>query len=206
MTITDNLLSPGKYSRPGIPLTSIMGLVVHWTAMPGQGPNGVRQFYESDEAAQDHYGSAHYGIGIDGEIQRWITEDEVAYHVGSSIIDPVSKRIYTDLARQLFPGFCEPTTSPNHITLGIECCIPDATGQFSAATLDSLISLARDILKRYELGPARLLRHYDIVGWKQCPLWYVTHPDDWIALKQKIFEGTTQSPSAVENERTGGEL
>jgi N-acetylmuramoyl-L-alanine amidase len=204
--MTDNLLTVEKYSRPGILLTQVMGLVVHWTAMPGQSPSGVRMFYESDEAAENHYGSAHYGVGIDGEVQRWIPEDEVAYHVGSSIVDPASGRIYTDLARQLFPGYCEPTTSPNHVTLGIECCIPDATGKFSPDTLGSLTALVRDIIQRYELGAVRLIRHYDVVGWKLCPLWYVKNPDEWLAFKRMIYEGITQSPSAVEREKTGGEL
>lgn len=187
MTITENLLSPGKYSRPGIPLTSVMSLVIHWTAMPGQSPTGVRTYYESDEAAKEHYGSAHYGIGIDGEIQHWIPDTEVAYHVGSSIIDPASKRIYTDLARQLFPGYCEPTTSPNHVTLGIECCIQDATGEFSQPTMTSLISLIRSLIARYDFPQVRILRHWDIVGWKECPLYYVKNPEAWIALKQLIF-------------------
>ncbi len=203
MIITENLLTVGKYSRPGVPLDSVTGLVIHWTAMPGQDPDGVRHYYESDEAAAEHYGSAHYVVGIDGEIVRLITEDEMAYHVGSSTPDPSSGRIYTDLARSLFPGFCEPTTSPNHVTLGIECSIPDQTGRFSLSTMISVVELATEICQRYELGSMRLLRHYDVVGWKPCPLWYVNNPIEWINFKREIFSGITRSPSAVDNERTG---
>lgn len=192
MTIKDNILDIGQYSRPGVAITDVLALVVHWTAMPGQSPSGVRQFYESDEAKIQHYGSAHYGIGIDGEIQRWIPETEIAYHVGSSTPDPVSGKVYTNLARSLFPGYCGLNISPNHVTLGIECCIPDATGKFTPETIASLKELAADIITRHLIVPARLIRHWDVVGWKECPLYYVRNPEEWINFKHDIFSAISQ--------------
>ena len=207
MKIIEDLLSINKYSRPGTKLDRVMGLVIHWTAVAGQRAKAVRQYYESEEAALEHFGSAHFGIDLDGAIFRWIPEDEMARAVGSAELDPSSGKIYTDMARVLFPGYCDPPgqVSPNRVTLNVELCVLDQAGQISPSTRAAAVELAADVCNRYELGAGRLLRHYDIVGWKDCPRWFVNHPLDWLNFKREVFAGITRSPSAVENERTGRE-
>ncbi|EMP06592.1 hypothetical protein LEP1GSC124_0472, partial [Leptospira interrogans serovar Pyrogenes str. 200701872] len=31
-----------------------------------------------------------------------------------------------------------------------------------------------------------LWTHQGIVGWKDCPRWYNTHPEDWIRFKKRV--------------------
>lgn len=200
MKIIDKFLTPSKYSRPGLKIDKVMGFVVHWTATPMQEPLGVWHYYESDEAAQEHYGSSHYCIGFEGEVYRFIPDDEAAMAVGSSAIDPVSGLIYTDAARMLFPKYCTPTTSPNRVTLNVEVCVLNTAGEMSEKALNSLMWLATDKCTEFTLPWERLLRHYDIVGWKDCPRWFVNHPSKWLEFKSRVFP---RSPSAVENERSG---
>src|SRR5512146_1612723 len=130
MTIVDLPLSLSKYSRSGRPLVKVMALIMHWTANPGQSAKGVWKYYESDEAAADHYGSAHYIVDLDGTILHAIPETEVAYHVGSSQPDPESGRIYTNWARAQFGDkYCDPATiGPNQVTIGVEMCVVDKAG------------------------------------------------------------------------------
>jgi N-acetylmuramoyl-L-alanine amidase len=200
MTIVQRPLTISKYSRSGLPLFDVLGLVIHWTAKPKQTPDGVWRYYESEEAAIEHYGSAHYIIGFDGEIIQAIPENEAAMHVGSAVNDPVSGLVYTDIARALFPGFCSATTSPNRVTLGIELCTTNIFGEFVQKTIASAVELSKDICKRHNLWWGRLVRHYDVVGWKDCPRWFVNNPAAWLAFKMLVFP---RSPSAVENEKSG---
>lgn len=179
MTITEQLLSVGRYSRSGRPLDKVMALIMHWTANPGQHAQGVWKFYESDEAAQEHFGSAHYIVDLDGAIIHAIPETEVAYHVGSSQVDPASRKIYTDWTRAQFgEKYCDPATiGPNQVTLGVEMCVTDAWGTFTQATLDGATELAADICIRYSLNPfSDLATHNMVVGWKDCPRLWVNHP------------------------------
>ena len=59
-----------------------------------------------------------------------------ALRVGSAELDPSSGKIYTDMARVLFPGYCDPPgqVSPNRVTLNVELCVLDQAGQISPST------------------------------------------------------------------------
>jgi N-acetylmuramoyl-L-alanine amidase len=191
MNITEKFLSINKYSRSGGKIRGVQAFVIHWTATPGQGANGVWTYYETDEASIQRYGSAHYIIDLDGDILQAIPETEAAWHVGSSIADPQSGKVYTDLARKLFPDYCEPkTTSPNWVTLGVECCVINKAGEFSPETYKAAVELSQEVCNRYSLGPDRLIRHYDVVGWKKCPLYYVENSDKWAKFTTDVFGPT----------------
>ena len=65
-------------------------------------------------------------------------------------LERLGDRVYTDYAREIFPNNCDPTTiGPNAVTLGIEMCVSDWTGEFSQATLGAAADLAQAILARY---------------------------------------------------------
>jgi len=153
---------------------------MHWTGVPMQSARAVRQFFEDRKEGRFGYGSAHYIVDLDGTILRCIPETEVAYHVGSDKPDPVSGRIYTDLARAEFgPTIDDPakTIAPNLVTLGIEMCATDAEGHFRDATLSAAIDLAADICIRRDLNPFQhLWTHHGVVGWKDCPRLWTNQP------------------------------
>lgn len=191
MRITENLLTVNPFSRPGTPRDQLKALIMHWTAVPMQPAREVRDFFESRKDGKQGYGSAHYVIDQSGDIIRCIPETEIAWHVGSSQVDPMSGRIYTDWAREKFGEHnCDPTTTgPNVCTIGVEMCPVDSAGTFTQQTLDAATELACDICRRLALNPLQDIgTHHLVVGWKDCPRLWVNHPDLFVTFKQGVLD------------------
>lgn len=168
--ITEMLLTPNTYSRPQRKI-SIRGIVIHWTANEGKGADADanRNFFENRKAGKTGFGSAHY-IVDSKQIVKCVPDNEMCYHVGSTT--------YTKEAIAKY------STYPNATTIGIEICV-NSDGNFMTA-LQQTIELAAYLCKRYGLNPATdITTHKAIVGWKDCPSFYVTP-----SYSQKYF-GTT---------------
>ncbi len=185
MLIAERLLSKNQFSRPGTLLHGVRAVAVHYVQNPGQSPEGVWRYFEDlkRQKISDHgaprYASAHYIVGMTGQIFRVVPEGEVAYHCGG--------RSYTPEAKEYFGDYCtDPHKSPNLCAIGIEMCHPDTSGLPTPATASASQLLIRDICSRYGLNPAvALWRHYDITG-KLCPLWYVDHPSEWARFREAV--------------------
>jgi N-acetylmuramoyl-L-alanine amidase CwlA len=124
-----------------------------------------RNFFESRKNGQNDYGSAHYVVGLQGEIIRCLPDEEMAYHVGS--------KTYTQEALNKLSSY------PNDCTVGIEMCHIDWDGRFAPETYTATVELAATLLHKFELNETNLWTHWGIVGWKDCPRWFVNHPSDW---------------------------
>lgn len=74
----------------------------------------------------------------------------------------------------------------NESYIQIEMAHPDSTGKISDKTLNNVVWLCRELIKKYNC--TKIIRHYDATG-KMCPLWYVNHPDEWDALVKRILKG-----------------
>ena len=191
MKITENLLTPGKKNRPGEKIIKLKAVVLHWLAAPNQRPVNTRGWWESEQAI----GSAHYVIGVDGEIMRTLPEDEVGYHVGSTREDPKSGKVYTDKARELLgpEAFTGKTArgyfiTPNYFSIGIEMSHLNMTpGDFSELTLQAAAELCADILKRYNLPISAITTHNEMVGWKDCPRLWTNNPELFTQFKSQIM-------------------
>jgi N-acetylmuramoyl-L-alanine amidase len=146
-------------------------------------------FFETTCPQKKHYSSAHYIIDLDGTIYHAIPDNEIAYHCGSSTVDPKTGRIYTDWARQKFGGYVlDPTkNSPNNCTLGIEMCI-DAGGNFTEKTIIAAVELVARLLTRHKLTTEDIGHHQKVVGWKECPLPWVKKPELFDEFKNKVRE------------------
>lgn len=168
MQIIDQLLTHGaEHGRTGQALTP-KGVTVHYVANPGSTAAANRMWFEN--GAGGAHSSAHYIIGLQGEIIRCIPENERAQHAGKSYA----------------PTYDEMVKSNNSRYLGIECCHPDASGRFSTLVYASLTALCADICRRYGFAPMKdIVRHYDISG-KSCPLYYVNQPGAWEILRSDI--------------------
>lgn len=178
-------LTRNQFSRPGRALDPLKAVIVHYVGNSGQAADRVRAYFEglktqnAADSTPDRSASAHYVIGFRGEIIQCIPENEVAYHCGG---------IYTPWAREYFGEYCtNPRKSPNLCTIGIELCHKDATGQPSIVTLSSARELIRDIFQRNKIHSpmTALFRHYDVTG-KDCPKWFVAHPDAWLDFIDSI--------------------
>jgi N-acetylmuramoyl-L-alanine amidase len=190
MKSTIDLLTINKWSRPCTKLVSVKAIIIHWPANPGQSPAGVRDYWERRKSGTNGYGSAHFVVGIKGDVLQCIPTDEVAYHCGAtSPIRPGSDQYYTDLARQRWAYFTldYEHRSTNQITIGIELCHNDWGGEPSPECRASAIDLVAGLCRKNNLDPAAdVLRHQDIVGYKSCPKWACDNPEHWAAFLAAI--------------------
>ena len=148
--ITEELLPLNPYSRPGTPLEQVNGVVVHYVGNPGTTAEQNRSYFAGLAQTGETYASSHFLIGLEGEIIQCVPLDEIAYCTSQRNVD----------------------------TISIECCHPDAEGQFTQATYDSLLRLVHWLQEEYRLSSDQVIRHYDATG-KECPLYYVEHPEAW---------------------------
>jgi N-acetylmuramoyl-L-alanine amidase len=175
MNITEQLLTKNKYSRPCTLLKAVKGIAIHWVANPGSTAQGNRNYFESlkDQVPpnDNRFASAHYIIGLQGEIIQCVPDKEVCYHVGADT--------YTNEALRRLSSY------PNNSTIGIELCHPAANGKFTVETLKSCRELVSALLYTYGLTKDDIWRHYDVTK-KVCPKYFVDHTDEWDAFRASI--------------------
>lgn len=157
--IVEDFLTPNPYSRPGEKLPEVRNIFVHYTANPGTTAEQNRSYFENLGITGETSASAHFVIGFDGTIIQCIPLDEIGYAVKTRNYDSIS----------------------------IECCYQSEDGSFTQATYDSLIKLTAWLLKKYDLSPEDVLRHYD-EGGKKCPLYFVEHEGAWEDFRQDLAD------------------
>jgi N-acetylmuramoyl-L-alanine amidase CwlA len=156
--VTEDLLPENEYSRPGIALTSVSGIVVHYVGNPGTTAQNNRDYFAGLADTHQTHASAHFVIGMDGEVIHCVPLDEIAY--------------------------C--SNDRNDDTISIECCHPGEDGQFTRETYDALVKLTAFLADYYGLQEQQIIRHYDVTG-KLCPLYFVEHEDAWEQFKKDVF-------------------
>ena len=157
--------------------------MIHWVANAKTTAKNNRDYFNNlpsinannnKKGLKSTYGSAHEVIGLDGEVVLCIPDNETAYHVGS--------KTYTNKAKKLIASY------PNRYSYGIECCHPDWIGKFNNKTYTTLINRVADLCIKFNLKPSKntIWRHYDVVGWKDCPRYYVKNPKEWDQLIKDV--------------------
>jgi len=155
--INVDLLTPNKYSRPGIRLPRINGIVVHYTANPGSTAKENRDYFDGLKDSHATHASSHFIVGIDGEIVQCIPTREVSYASNERNMD----------------------------TISIECCHVRKDGRFTEKTYSSLVRLCAYLCHRFGLSQKDIIRHYDVTG-KLCPRYFVEHKDAWAGFKADV--------------------
>jgi N-acetylmuramoyl-L-alanine amidase len=188
MKIIEKLLTLNQYSRPGRRNGGVKAVIFHWTGIPLQRAVSTWNFFEVNCPKDRHYSSAHYIVDLNGDVYHAVPDKEIAYHCGSSQEDPASGRIYTDWARAKFGPYAEmpDANSPNNCTVGIELCVADADGGFTAETYAAAVELAAKLLKNNSLAVEDIGTHHLVVGWKDCPLLWTKHPEKFAEFKLAI--------------------
>jgi len=102
--------------------------------------------------------SAHYGVGINGAIHQYVSEEDAAFHAGI-VVNPTARLVLE-----------RPNINPNFFTIGIEHegHAEDAwTTQQSAASA----SLVADIASRWSipLDADHVFAHHEVRASKTCP-------------------------------------
>ena len=151
------LLTPNEYSRPQTPLTSVNGIVFHYTANPGTDAQNNRDYFEGLKDSHLTYASSHFVVGLEGQIIQCIPTSEICYA----------------------------SNSRNSDTVAIEVCHPDESGKFTDETYDALVWLTGWLCTYLEVSPDQVIRHYDVTG-KICPKYFVDHEDAWNDFKDDV--------------------
>jgi N-acetylmuramoyl-L-alanine amidase len=187
MNIIEQFLSVNPYNRCGRGLVECKAVILHYVGIPAQRAVTTWNFFEKTCPKDKHYSSVHYIIDLNGDIYHAVPDIEIAYHCGSSQIDPVSGRIYTDWARRkLGHHVFDPTkNSPNNCTLGIELCI-DGNGNFTPETLNAAVELLSKLTVENNLTVDDIGTHKLVVGWKDCPLSWAKEPELFEGFKNLI--------------------
>ncbi|HCC37018.1 MAG TPA: N-acetylmuramoyl-L-alanine amidase [Treponema sp.] len=177
MEIRKDLLTVNPFSRPGKKLDDVRALVIHWIDNAGTTAKQNRDYFESLKKqslnnAAAIFASAHFIVGLDGEVTQCIPREEMAYHVGA--------KKYTLEALSRFGHF------PNNHTIGIELCHPEDDGRFKMETTLSAQVLCATLCAQFGLDPIKdIWTHHGITG-KNCPKWFVKRPDEFEKFKQGL--------------------
>lgn len=157
--IKEDFLTISPYNRPGIELKEVKGVVIHYVSNPGSSAKANRRYFENLAKTHEAKASAHFIVGLDGEILQLVPLDEIAY--------------------------C--SNDANTYTISIECCHPDKSGKFNQETYQSAVKLTAWLCCLYHLNSYDVIRHYDVTG-KKCPRYFVDHEDAWQEFKEDVKE------------------
>ena len=168
------LLTVNPYSRPGTALTQVNGIVIHYTANPGATAIANRNYFENLKDMHTTKASAHFIVGLEGEIVQCIPTAEIAYA----------------------------SNDRNSDTLSIECCYEKDDGSFNRETYESVIRLTAWLCNKFGLTSEQVIRHYDVTG-KLCPLYYVEHEDAWQQFKADVDTAIQAGENNTGTQNTG---
>lgn len=151
--IDEQLIQTNGSARRGKKLEEVKNIVIHYVANPGTTAKQNRDYFNNDDTKV----SAHFVVGLEGEVIQCIPLDEISSATNDRNVDTVS----------------------------IEVCHPDESGKFADATYESVVKLTAWLCKKYNLTQNDVIRHYDVTG-KDCPKYYVEHPAAWKQLQEDI--------------------
>ena len=148
-----------EYSRPGMPLSKVNGIVIHNIGNPNTTAEQNRNYFANLATTGERSVSSNFIIDLDGRILQCVPVDEIAYASNTRNVD----------------------------TLSIELCHPDDTGQFTNETYASAILLTAWLCKQYGITSDGILRHFDVYE-KECPRYFVNNEGAWEAFKTGVMQ------------------
>lgn len=158
--IDQQFLTVNPYSRPGTKLAAVNGIVIHYIGNAGTTAQQNRDYFEglkNQSGSNTTSVSSNFIIGLDGEIIQCIPVDEKSFASNNRNVD----------------------------TISIECCHPDADGEFTEETYESLVKLTAWLCEELDLGSKEILRHFDVTG-KACPKNFAEDEGAWKKFKKDV--------------------
>ncbi|TWL89058.1 peptidoglycan recognition protein family protein [Bacillus licheniformis] len=165
--VVKNYVKVNQYTRPGLKLAGVKGIVMHWTATPGASALNERNYFNGTCIADKRYASAHYFVDRK-EAQHIIPENEVAYHAHDK--------------NRCYVSFLKPNANTKSIS--VEMCV-EKDGRIHSETVQNAAELVADLCKRYGLSTNKIVRHYDVTG-KNCPAPWVSDSSQLTAFRKKV--------------------
>lgn len=137
-------------------------LVIHYVGATGSAEDNCKYFLSNYRGA-----SAHYFVGHNGEVWQCVLDKDVAWHCGATTYKH---------------PYCRNTNS-----IGIElCCRKGANGwYFEEATIKAAKELTKQLMKKYNIPVANVIRHFDVTG-KVCPEPFVRDSQAWDSFRASL--------------------
>lgn len=148
----------------------IQYIVIHYTSNNGDTAKNNADYFTKK---LDKPSSAHYFVD-EKEIWQSVKDNDTAYHCGANTY--------------------KHKTCRNDNAIGIELCSrKDATGKyyFKDEVVERAIALTKELMKKYNIPVANVIRHYDVTG-KICPAPFVNDEKKWRDFLSKLSAHNTK--------------
>jgi N-acetylmuramoyl-L-alanine amidase len=104
----------------------------------------------------------------------------------------VGAKVYTPEAVSRFGHY------PNNCTVGIELCHPAWDGKFDPETWEAAAGLAARLLRLFDLDPSTGLWTHHAVTRKDCPKYFVEHPEAFERFKLDVDKAMGEDPQGAQ--------
>jgi len=155
--IEQYFLPINRFSRPGISLGEVNGIVIHNIGNPDTTALQNRNFFANLAETEDRFASSHFIICLDGSIIQCVPIDEIAYA----------------------------SNHRNDDTISIEICHPDETGRFTDESYEAAVRLTAWLCLQFDLTSEDVIRHGDIVA-TDCPRYFTANEDAWDTFRADV--------------------
>lgn len=144
-----------KYHRPGTKRSKTTKIAWHYTGQAGVPAINTWKYFNNHNV----YASAHFIVGLEGEIIYAVPMDEIAYT----------------------------TNDANKYSIGIECATLGSDDHYSDAQYKAMVKLGAWLAQYYGLDPRTdFIRHADVTG-KCCPRYFVNNSSKWKQFKNDCY-------------------
>lgn len=191
------LIPINEINRPGLKMKKVNAIVWHFTGNP-KADYPILYSTWLDNIKRKTSASSHYGIGLGGQIVRFIPDDEISYTSGVKIPDASIATAMRKGDPDPFPGNLNATF--HFYSIGIEVCpngVYTEDCSYSSETMQAQIDLGAYLCSKYNLDPLTdMYRHYDMGvdnadgTRKECPYYFVKRPDEWERFKRAVAAQT----------------
>ena len=158
-----------KVNRTVYSKRKITYLVIHWVGAVSTAANNAKYFYSVYRGASAHY------FTDDNSVYQIVEDKNAAWHCGGGLQGSGGHSFY---------GKCK-----NSNSIGIEMCCKKKNGKLyiTDETIARTAKLAQYLMDKYDIPASRVIRHYDVTG-KECPRYYVQHPEAWAQFLLNVQE------------------
>lgn len=146
-------------------------IVIHYTGNDGDTAENNAEYYRRNVVEA----SAHYFVD-DTMVVRSVPDLMTAWAVGG--------KKYASCLSTGGGTMHGIVTNANSISVELCGTMGDGTLRSSEKTLANAAVLTVELMKRYDIPPERVVRHFDVTG-KLCPA-YMVDADEWIAFRERI--------------------
>lgn len=164
-------------------------IVIHYFGSLGSAAAVANYFRSAYRGA-----SAHYTLDEGDTVYQCVEDGDIAWHCGTKgkYLHPYCRNS-NSIGIEVRPYKIDPSTAV------------DATKKdwyFTDKTIDNLVVFTKYLMKKYNIPPENVVRHYDVTG-KWCPrpymgddinqYWHVTGNEMWRKFKERISSKEEQS-------------